>query len=1609
MDSWCRVCSRSDDFRRFPLYAVAEVSQEVIANMLTNVTDTQVSSEDGLPQQICPDCLITLSLAYSFRKLCRRNDSKFRESFDIRALPLDARRSQSHLHDDNSYEIIPTIKEEVEIYEYECTTIPPSEEQWVIQNPRTIREGAMAIVHNSNQYFDDGDESGRGGGSSVMSIGPPHSDHSNTQPEAGESSGNVPKTGQKALAIQDKSGKRPRRHESLLSSPTPSTSDSRSQDGQSSWALDNLYGDEFVAHENSPLAVNTAQQRCEYCKKKMKKPYKHRNGKCLTTKFGKSQTQPRCVYCHMTFMRSSSIPNHLRNNCRAYRQVCKLRGIDDIGPMDDDTPSSTPTIDEPVPKKPVLAVRAPVLVKPLEQKLVPMDRSKFKSECLRCKVAFTSRAALVKHQRFCKVVYTPPVKAKIRVKPVTSLLATRKDVPLEQSRENRSAIVKPVVSSQKESQPPLPEKTTKCVYCTLQVSDKTRFLHHNGRCVIGRANSDHLCPKCPMAFATRNELLKHQREGCGRRAMEIDSDVSQSESLEKLHDTSSIRKWGQKKMIKEYPVKSMSTRQTPIRETKGSVPSAKEVPAKEIPEAESPTKEVTVKEAKSALLKLKNITVRKIPAKEVPATEANDTSSKEASPKEDPAQESSEKDAAAEASGTLLPVKPIPKGIRVKYTPSRLSTTVRESDEKTSSPTKGSAESENLSVEAEAKQSTSKETSSKQTTARDVATRQTPAKETPSKPTTTRETPSKLLPTREVTAKQSLAKQTPSKEVSPKPTPLKETRTRQSLARLSSASSQKDELSTPKSIVKRTMCRHCGQRIKESERDKHQDKRCVVSSLTKEQTSQYCCGYCWKTFAVRDHLIEHQKICNVRKLHKQAKCQFCGSIYSTRYGLKQHQRKTCKQNPKSESYQPDAVPKSEKKDKRESLKEKATRKETKPVKKISKPVKKLLKKKKFANSKLASSAQGVKATKKVVTDAKEKKPASSPGPAATTAKRHFCKYCKKQFNKLANAKKHALTCVESGWQKVYTCKYCKDKFPNKTVLYKHQRTVCPVATKQNKDVLNETVEKLLDTVAAKEASAKPEKVERPVKEQKPAVTKTGRRTSILATAAAEQPKKAEKKPRATETEDSTEAMEASKSSTKQRQENTSESAPEEHVQKKKKIVHLSEDIVDGKEDSNQNNVDRLQTEENQTQQSSSKVDQELTKKILQDKSTSESIAQEVDDKHSKKSTEKQTDDSRHTMNLQSEDESQPTDDDQTVELLILPDRPEDNQQQQNVEERQQPREVSTDKENLDKTVHPPQSEEKQPLDVDQIEEQMKEIHKTQSEKQTSDRNSHREEESEEDESMEDDQSLQQQPLEEKLLVDEQSSKGSQQHDSDENSAQAAASQGEPQDPLLDNNNAAAMTPDKRPEYDEGPHLPPTSVTIGYDPQTDDDSKSEDNADDLEDLDDVEEEEYEDISTEIIHPDRDEDMLSEQGEEILPERDVDMVSEQEEDSLMEQRPLAAYRPQPVPTNIHPIHALQQISENSRPQNDIILPCQSVEVLPVRIQEVAAPQPQTIILDRPEQISIGSSSVEQSECRPSELSTDVSPQHVLVVNPAAVVPSSVGFVQEEIIEAAQEPCE
>ncbi|XP_058824610.1 PR domain zinc finger protein 5-like [Topomyia yanbarensis] len=79
MDRYCRVCARFDDFRRFSIMTVSQISDVGIDDMLIYCTQLEVSSVDSLPQQICGDCLSALNSAFRFRKLCFHSDTIFRQ------------------------------------------------------------------------------------------------------------------------------------------------------------------------------------------------------------------------------------------------------------------------------------------------------------------------------------------------------------------------------------------------------------------------------------------------------------------------------------------------------------------------------------------------------------------------------------------------------------------------------------------------------------------------------------------------------------------------------------------------------------------------------------------------------------------------------------------------------------------------------------------------------------------------------------------------------------------------------------------------------------------------------------------------------------------------------------------------------------------------------------------------------------------------------------------------------------------------------------------------------------------------------------------------------------------------------------------------------------------------------------------------------------------------------------------------------------------------------------------------------------------------------------------------------------------------------------------
>lgn len=284
--------------------------------------------------------------------------------------------------------------------------------------------------------------------------------------------------------------------------------------------------EEIITSDGQQLVINPAKQlqRCEYCRKKMKKPYKHRNGKCMETK--KLPARPRCPYCHIVFVRSSSIPLHVQNSCRVYRELCATS---------QELPEPNDQTEEPQPEE--VAAPPPVKVKNNSKTvdLKPiLQKSKPKPSliCRYCYMSFGKRGNLIKHQRDkCRVLN------ELDVERLTSNLSALES-SIAESAAADTTVQEPEPESEVPPQPQTqdddePEETT-CVYCTQLVGKKTRFQHHNGRCVLGRANADHPCPYCDAAYTSRSNLLRHQREHCQNYREEQNTDLTLTNAYEGL-------------------------------------------------------------------------------------------------------------------------------------------------------------------------------------------------------------------------------------------------------------------------------------------------------------------------------------------------------------------------------------------------------------------------------------------------------------------------------------------------------------------------------------------------------------------------------------------------------------------------------------------------------------------------------------------------------------------------------------------------------------------------------------------------------------------------------------------------------------------------------------------------------------------------------------------------------------------------------------------------------------------------------------------------------------------------------------------------------------------
>ncbi|XP_053690668.1 zinc finger protein 883-like isoform X2 [Sabethes cyaneus] len=79
MDLYCRVCSTSEAIMLQSLFEICESEDEVIANMIIDCTDVMVTDGDGLPQNICTECLIKVKDAYQLRKRCIHSNAIFKK------------------------------------------------------------------------------------------------------------------------------------------------------------------------------------------------------------------------------------------------------------------------------------------------------------------------------------------------------------------------------------------------------------------------------------------------------------------------------------------------------------------------------------------------------------------------------------------------------------------------------------------------------------------------------------------------------------------------------------------------------------------------------------------------------------------------------------------------------------------------------------------------------------------------------------------------------------------------------------------------------------------------------------------------------------------------------------------------------------------------------------------------------------------------------------------------------------------------------------------------------------------------------------------------------------------------------------------------------------------------------------------------------------------------------------------------------------------------------------------------------------------------------------------------------------------------------------------
>ncbi|XP_065094045.1 zinc finger protein 761-like [Ochlerotatus camptorhynchus] len=79
MEKYCRTCFRHNEFKKFDIDTVSQISDIRIDGLIMYCLQVQISPHDRLPQQICGACLSVLNSMFLFRKQFYEADTEFRK------------------------------------------------------------------------------------------------------------------------------------------------------------------------------------------------------------------------------------------------------------------------------------------------------------------------------------------------------------------------------------------------------------------------------------------------------------------------------------------------------------------------------------------------------------------------------------------------------------------------------------------------------------------------------------------------------------------------------------------------------------------------------------------------------------------------------------------------------------------------------------------------------------------------------------------------------------------------------------------------------------------------------------------------------------------------------------------------------------------------------------------------------------------------------------------------------------------------------------------------------------------------------------------------------------------------------------------------------------------------------------------------------------------------------------------------------------------------------------------------------------------------------------------------------------------------------------------